>query len=411
MKKIEFRKAEKYFYNETKSAEASGMKPNQTNKTEYLERRRIEDLRVALVHEYLTLLGGSERMLLDFLDIFPQSDLFLLTYNPKKLPKEFISKIEKHKIIVSNLKKIQRFTSLVRMWAQQATEQFDFSGYDLVFSNCSYCSKGVLVPQDTISISYIQSPTRYLWDYTHNYLKEHAKNNLAKRFLHKLFFKQRKWDFLAAQRPDLLLANSKNVKNRIKKYYRRNSLVLYPSINVSNFKFSPKKDDFFLIVSRLSPYKKVDLVIQTFKNLPNLKLKVVGEGVDKKKLQNLAKGAKNIEFLGFVDDERLKNLYSRALAVLFPQVEDFGLVPLEAAASGTPTIAFKEGGALETVIESETGLFFKEQTESSLAKTIKEFLNRKFDPYEIKKQVQRFDKSQFRQKLIEIVENEINTKK
>lgn len=335
----------------------------------------LNKLRVAIIHEYMDNLGGAERVFFKIVDLFPQADLFFLTYSPKNLPKEFVNKIDNHKIKAAFTNKLRRFTPLVRLLAPKAIESFNFQDYDLVISNCNSYAKGAIVPTDTVHISYIHSPTRYLWDYKDQYLDEHAKNGFSRSILRRLFFKQRQWDFMAAHRPDLILANSKNVANRIKKYYGLESRVLYPGTDLSRFAPVNKKDDYFLVVSRLSPYKKTDLVVEAFKQMPELKLKIVGTGSELANLKKLVPNASNIEFLGFVEDSKLPDLYARARALIFPQLEDFGLTPIEAMASGTPVIAYGVGGSLETITES-TGTFFYKQTTMSLVKAIKEFLNR-----------------------------------
>ena len=335
----------------------------------------LNKLRVAIIHEYMDNLGGAERVFFKIVDLFPQADLFFLTYNPKNLSKEFLAKINNHKIKTAFTNKLRRFTPLVRLLAPKAVESFNFQDYDLVISNCNSYAKGAIVPTDTVHISYIHSPTRYLWDYKDQYLDEHAKNSFSRSILRRLFFKQRQWDFMAAHRPDLILANSKNVANRIKKYYGLKSYILYPGTDLSRFAPVNKKDDYFLVVSRLSPYKKTDLVVKAFEQMPELKLKIVGTGSELANLKKIAANASNIEFLGFVEDSKLPDFYAHARALIFPQLEDFGLTPIEAMASGTPIIAYGAGGALETITES-TGTFFYQQTVASLIKAIKEFLNK-----------------------------------
>ncbi|MCD6194927.1 glycosyltransferase [bacterium] len=360
-------------------------------------------MRVAVVHEYLTAFGGAERVLMDILDVFPQADLYVLTYSSKKLPVWVQKRLLRHRLFVSNLKKVQFFTPLVRLWAPYAVESFNLDNYDLVISNCNSYAKGTLTSTHTLHLSYIHSPTRYLWDYTHPYLKEHTSKRFSLALLRTIFCFQRRWDYLAAQRPDVVLANSKNIKKRIEKYYQRKANVLYPSIRVKKYKVGICKKDYFLVVSRLSPYKKVDLVVRAFKN-KNLKLKIVGKGQELKRLKKMAQGAKNIEFLGFVSEKELRKLYAQALAVIFPQIEDFGLVPLEALASGTPVIAYNKGGVLETITE-QTGVFFNEQTEKALIKAIDEFLSRKesFSPQVLRQQAEKFDFSHFKKRLLKIV--------
>lgn len=360
---------------------------------------------VALVHEYMENIGGAERVFLQLMDLFPQADLFFLTYNSKSLPKETIVKIKQHKIKVSNLNHYRKITALVRMLAPKAIESFNFNNYDLVISNCNSYAKGIIVPTNTIHISYVHSPTRYLWDYNQQYIDEHANNFFIREIMRRLFFKQRQWDYIAAHRPDLLLANSRNVANRIKKYYGLNSKILYPSVDISRYAPTDYKSDYFLIVSRLSTYKKTDLVIDAFKQMPNLKLKIAGTGNELKKLKKQAKEADNIEFLGFVSDKQLPKLYAKARALIFPQLEDFGLTPIEAMASATPIIAYGRGGVLETV-NTETGVFFQPQTAQALIKTIKEFLNKEhsFTRENLLSQANNFSEDRFKIKFMEIVD-------
>lgn len=366
-------------------------------------------MKIAVVHEYLTGFGGAERVLLDILEIFPEADLYVLTYASKKMPLWVKKRLAGHRLFISSLKKIQFFSPLVRFWAPYAIESFNLRGYDLVISNCNSYAKGVLTPVDTFHLSYIHSPTRYLWDYAHSYLKEHSSNRVSLAFLRTIFFYQRRWDFIASQRPDLILANSKNVKERIEKYYQREADILYPAIRIKNYKLGFKKADYFLVVSRLSSYKKVDLVVKTFRQMKNLKLKIVGQGQDFKRLKDIAQGANNIEFLGFVSEKKLKELYAQALAVVFPQVEDFGLVPLEAMASGTPVIAYEKGGVLETVNE-KTGVFFREQTEESLTRAVNDFLKKKdsFKPELLRAHAEKFDFVYFKKRLLDIVRESLS---
>ncbi len=369
-------------------------------------------MKVAVVHEYLTAFGGAERVLLDILEVFPQSDLFVLTYEPRRLPQWVQNRLARHKIFVSQLNKVKKIVPLVRLWAPYAVEGWDLSGYDLVISNSNSYAKGVIAPTEVPHISYIHSPTRYLWDYAHLYQKEHFRNKFSLALWRVFAFFQRRWDFIASQRPDVPIANSVNVQKRISKYYRRQARVLYPAIRWDKYFITKAKEDYFLVVSRLSPYKKVDLVVKTFLSLKDQKLKVVGEGQEMKHLQKIARGAKNIEFLGFVPDRELRKIYARALAVIFPQVEDFGLVPVEAMASGTPIIAYKKGGVLETVSQA-TGVFFEEQTERALKKAIREFLAHKqdFGPEELRKEAQRFDFTSFKKGLLSIVEDVLAQKR
>jgi glycosyltransferase involved in cell wall biosynthesis len=363
----------------------------------------LVNLRVAIIHEYLDNLGGAERVLLQIIEMFPEADLFFLTYSPKKLPSWVVSKVAKHKVTVSFANRLHRFTPLVRMLAPKAIESFNLQNYDLVISNCNSYAKGVITPTSTLHISYIHSPTRYLWDYNQQYLDEHAKNGLSRLILRRLFFSQRQWDFVAARRPDFILANSQNIASRIKKYYGLESEVLYPGTNLNQFK-PAEKENYFLVVSRLSAYKKIDLVVEAFRELPDLKLKIVGTGSELANLKKKAVGASNIQFLGFISEEELPNIYAKAKALIFPQVEDFGLVPIEAMASGTPVIAYEKGGALETITEP-TGMFFHPQTAKALIRAIREFLNKEhgFTKNNLLAHAQTFSEEKFKENFQRII--------
>jgi glycosyltransferase involved in cell wall biosynthesis len=215
--------------------------------------------------------------------------------------------------------------------------------------------------------------------------------------------KIRIWDFVAAQRVDLFIANSQTVQKRIQKYYRRSSEVIYPPVELNKFKISTELGDYFLIGGRLAPYKRVDIVIEAFKKMPDKKLKIFGDGVDLKRLQNLADNVANIKFLGRVDENKKAELYSRCLAFINPQEEDFGITVIEAMASGRPVIAYKKGGATETVINEKTGLFFNKQSNESLIEVIKNFTEINFNPEEIKKQAENFSEATFKEKMFNFI--------
>jgi len=348
-------------------------------------------MKIALVHEYLIKMGGAERVLIDFLEEFGDVPVFTFLLDRERL----ISVLKnKPNIYPSFLQRYPLWRQFYRFYfplMPLAAESLDFSGFDVVISSTHQFMKGIIVPQDTLHIAYIHTPTRFLW------LQKKP------RFLpQRLFTSLREWDFLAAQRPDIVVANSYNVAHRIKKFYRRKAEVIYPAVRTDNYFISQPKD-YFLLVSRLEPHKKTEIAVEAFKELP-FKLKVVGTGSEYKKLKKMAQGARNIEFLGFVPDQELKRLYSSALALIFPQEEDFGLVPLESQASGRPVIAFAKGGALETVRGGETGLFFKPQTPQALRKAVKEFRSQSFNPRKIRKWSERFDVEVFKQKWKELLD-------
>lgn len=358
-------------------------------------------MKVALVHDFLSQYGGGERVLLAFLEIFPTSPVYTLIYDEKKLGDRF----GHFDIKTSFIQKLPFGPSKYKMYLPlmpTAIESFNLEEFDLILSDSSSFSKGVLSRPSQLHICFCHTPTRFLWQESHYYLETSGVFWPFKKFLPFILTKLRVWDYQAAQRPDFLIANSETVRERIKKYYRRDSEVIHPFVETDKFKISQKIEDYFLIAGRIVPYKRYDIVISAFNKL-KLPLKVAGDGYGLPKLKELAKSPK-IEFLGRVSDEKLQELYSKCQALIFPALEDFGIVPLEAMASGRPVIAYKRGGALETMVEEKTGLFFQEQTPESLLEVMRKFKPEKFDPKEIRKQAQKFDKNIFKKKIKEYLD-------
>jgi len=352
----------------------------------------MKNKKIAVVHDFLVEFGGAEKVLIDILEIYPQADLFTIIYDQKRLGKYF----DKYQPKTSYLQKFPKFLKggYLRPLMPTGVEDLDLSDYDLVISNCNSFAKGVLINPETTHISYIHSPTRYLWDYYHNYIKEHKLSGAKSIISLPLFCWLRLWDRSASQRPDHYLANSNNVAKRIKKFYQKESKVVYPGVDTKDF-YSDKKGSYFLIVSRLSKYKNIELAVKAFNQLGE-RLLVIGTGPEQKRLKSISK--KNIEFLGFKSDEMVRSYYSRARGFIFPQEEDFGLTPIEAMASGVPVIALKKGGALETIIDKQTGLFFKEKSIEDLKKTVKEFIKieKSFDKKVLSNQANKFSKQEFK---------------
>ena len=357
-------------------------------------------MKIALTHDHLFQLGGAERVLLELHNMFPESPVYTLIHNPEKsgLFKDL-------NIKTSFLKKLPFGQNHFKwyLWLMPiAWEEMNFSGYDIVISSSSAFSKGVLTPPNTLHISYCHSPTRYLWSDAHNYVEEIKQPKLIKKLLPLILNKLRTWDHVAAQRVDKFIANSEFVAKRIKKYYQRDSTVIYPPVETKKFNIAAEISDYYIVVSRLRPYKKVDLVIKAFNQL-GMPLKIIGSGEEEAKLKKMAKD--NIEFLGELSDDQRNVILAKAKAFIHPQEEDFGIAAVEAMACGRPVIAYKSGGALETVIENETGRFFKEQTWEALADTVIRF-NRdidQFDPVKIKQHSEKFDTEVFRQKINDFI--------
>ena len=325
-------------------------------------------MKVALVYDRVNKFGGAERVIQRLHHLYPQAPLYTLVHNPDT--SEWSRGI---KVIPSFFNKIKFFRTRHELLAPVANygfEDFNLNQYDVVISVTSADAKAVITKPETLHICYCLTPTRYLWQGFSEYEKD-IKMRLLPKMIKKTI---RSTDYINAQRPDRYIAISDEVKRRIKKYYNRQADIIYPSIEDKFYsKNKPKKlsqRGSYLLVSRLVPYKKADLVIKTFNQL-GLPLVVVGSGSEKSRLKSLAKS--NISFLGQISDSELISQYRQAKALIFPQLEDFGLIPLEAQASGTPVIAYAQGGALETVVDQETGLFFKKQTPGSLIDAIRRF--------------------------------------
>lgn len=355
-------------------------------------------MKIALIHDYLVEYGGAERVLEALCEIFPDAPIYTLLYDEKATGYVFKDK----EIHTSFLQKTPFAVKHHRMFAPLmpiAVEQFDLSYFDVALSNSASFAKGIITKPKTTHINYCLTPTRFLWDDSHRYIDEFKLPWLIKKITPAFIAYLRIWDKEAALRVDRYITDSNFVKARIKKYYNREADVINPPIDINKYFISKKIDDYFLMVGRLVAYKRFDLAIKVF-NAIGKQLKIVGDGPERSNLQKMAN--ENIEFLGLVSDYKLPELYSRAQAVIFPQEEDFGLVPLEAMASGRPVIAYKSGGALETVIDGQTGVFFDEQTEIKLALAIGKYYQSQFDPETIRNHAANFDKEIFKEKILNL---------
>lgn len=334
-------------------------------------------MKVAIVCDWLVTLGGAEKVLRDIITCFPNADLFAVidflspeqrkTLLNKKAKTTFIQKMPFAKT------KYRHYLPLMTI----AIEQFDLSEYDLIISSSHAVAKGVITGPHQTHISYIHSPMRYAWDLQHQYLRETGLDRkvqglLARYFLHKL----RIWDARSAHNVDHFITNSHFIARRVQKAYRRPAEIIYPSVDTKQFVPSlKKKEDFYLTASRLVPYKKIDIIIESFNTMPHKKLIVIGDGPDYKKLKHLAND--NVNLLGYQPDEVLIDYMQRAKAFLFAAEEDFGIIPLEAQSCGTPVIAYGKGGTLETICahpeKNPSGVFFQEQSPASICAAVEYF--------------------------------------
>ncbi len=360
----------------------------------------LNSLKIAIVCDWLTSSGGAEKVILSMHRMFPNAPIYTALYNQER-----VKGFEDAKIITSYLQKIPGASKKHQLLISQmprAFESFNLDQYDIVLSSSHACAKGVITNPATMHICYCHSPMRYAWENSINYVKEYSINPIVKKIAPWMIHKLRLWDRVSAERVDHFLTNSNYVKKRIFKYYRKRATVIYPFVNTEKFTPSDNRGDYYLAVGRLTPYKKFDLIVDSFSK-SGKSLKIAGTGVAEKDLKN--KAGDNIDFLGYVSDNQLTNLYQQAKALIFPQIEDFGIIPLEAMACGCPVIAYGKGGALETVKEGVTGIFFDQQSSSSLTKAIQEFEKHKFNHRIIRKHAEKFSESVFSENLLKYIEN------
>ncbi len=366
-----------------------------------------QKIRVALIHDWLTDFGGAERVLLALHEIFPDAPIFTSFFRPENLPM-----FAEADVRTSYLQKIpfaKKHHRLFFPFMPAAVESFDLSEFDLVISDSSSgCAKGVITKPETLHICYCHNPNRALWDGSHEYLRLHENNFnwLARKMIPRQLMKMRIWDRVAADRVDYFLANSEFVSKRIQKYYQRDSVVIYPPVETKSFSPSEEKaKNYFLAVGRLIPYKRFDLAIQAA-NVLGVKLRVVGVGPEEKKLRAMA--GPTVQFFGKVSEEILRRMYRECRALIFPQVEDFGLTAVEVQASGRPVVAFRGGGACETVRPNHSGIFFAEQTVSSLADALQRASAKRWVKKSIVKNAERFDVVNFKKNILQFVEEKLS---
>ena len=358
-------------------------------------------MNIAIAHDILTTLEGSERVLLTLAELYPQAPIYTAAFNPARLPALDASRV--HPSFLDRWPLLKRYRQLLIPLTPLAFTTFNFQDYDLVISNTSFAAKGLKVKPGALHICYCHTPTRYLWN---SDIDPRARGGLLA--LPKALLRQwlKAWDLKASQRPHFFLANSNYVKDRIEKTYQRPAITIYPPVDTDFFcpdSASPV-GDYFLFVSRLVKHKKGDLVIETFNRL-GLPLKIIGRGPEKSGWQARAKG--NIEFLGHLSDQQLRQYYRGARAFIFAAEEDFGIVPVEAMACGRPVIAYGAGGALETVIPGLSGLHFAEQAPGSLVQAVEHFITQEnnFDNSAIRRWAEHFSTQTFQTKIKTTIDN------
>ena len=358
-------------------------------------------MRVAIVHDWLNQSGGAERVLAEIHSLFPTAPVYAIVYDPERAPAvtrswdvrpSFLQRIPLAR------RKHQPFLPLMPL----AVEQWDLTGFDLVISTSSACAKGIVPRPGATHVCYCHTPFRYIWDHYYDYTRGMRLRGLIAPVAHWL----RLWDQLSAARVDHFVANSHWVASRIRSYYRRDSEVIHPPVDVDRFRVSSSGvDDYYLVVSRFVTYKRIDLAVQAANRLGR-RLLVVGDGPNRAKLEAMA--GPTVEFLGWRSDEEIAELYARCRAFLFPGWEDFGIAPVEAQAAGRPVIAFGRGGALETVVEGATGVFFHEQTVDALVAAMQRAEMMDFDPSACRSNAERFDAREFRRRFRAAVEAQLS---
>ena len=361
----------------------------------------LRGIKVAIVHDFLTKIGGAEKVTQSLSELFPAAPIYTLLYD-----KRVDSLFPQRKIVVSYLQRWQKNlhlpTKFLLPFMALAIESFDFTGYDLVISSNNSFAGGIITPPETVHISYCHSPTRYLWDAFHSYLEEQRLNRLGRWFLSNLLHQLRIWDKLSSGRVTKYVANSRHVWQRIRKYYRQEATVIYPPVDIEQIQPQEKHADYFLVLSRLSTYKNIDLAIEAFNDL-RLPLVVIGEGEDLPRLKKLA--GFSIDFLGWQNETNKIKYLQNCRALIFPGEEDFGIVPVEAMAAGKPVIAYRKGGTLETVLENKTGIFFDQPTVPSLIDAVHRFIAQedKFNPDFICRHAHQFNKDRFKTEMIKLI--------
>lgn len=351
-------------------------------------------MKIALVHDFLSQNGGAERVLAALHELWPKAPIFVLFHDKKKIPGAGDEDI--HESFLARLPFGRTHYQWYLPWMPLATERYNLHDFDVVISSTSAFAKGVLTRPETLHISYCHTPTRYLWTETHTYISDLKYSPIIKIFLPRLIHRLRLWDKMSVDRVDHFIANSQTVRQRIQKYYRRESDVIYPPVATDNFFISDTVEDYFVTGGRLVPYKRMDLVVEAFNRL-RWPLKIFGDGPELAALEKRA--LPNITFVGRISDRDKAKLLSRAKAFIHPQIEDLGITPIESMACGRPVIAYGVGGATETVLPNETGVFFHEQTWECLLDTLINFPELDWDSVRIREHARKFSDTVFKEKM------------
>jgi glycosyltransferase involved in cell wall biosynthesis len=356
------------------------------------------NLKVAIVHDWLNQVGGAEEVLEVLHQLFPQAPIYTSIYAPKAMPPAYRS-WDIRTSLVQHLPLATSKHQAYLFFYPWAFERFELNDYDLVLANSSGFCHGVRTRPPTMHITYCLTPPRYVWNYP-DYIRHEGVGTLPRLFLPLFIGRLRHWDVRASQRTDHFIAISQTVRERIFSYYGRQAAIIYPPVDTSSYQVTDRIDDYFLIVSRLVPYKRIHLAVEAF-NALKLPLVVIGEGRARAALQRLAQP--NVRFLGRLPQEEVRRYMARCQAFIFPGEEDFGIAPVEAQAAGRPVIAYAGGGALDSVVQDVTGTFFREPAAESLAQAVRQFDHRAYDPAAIRDHALGFDTQVFKDKIIDFI--------
>lgn len=356
-------------------------------------------MKLAIIHDYLNQYGGAERVLEKLHQLYPDAPIYTSIYDAETLPASYRT-WDIRTSFMQRLPGVMRHHQSYLPFYPMAFEGFDLREYDVVLSNSSAWCKGVITPPTTLHLCYCLTPMRWVWNYQ-EYVQRERFGRPIRMVLPAMMNWLRLWDRVTADGVDEFATISRAVAARVAKYYRRDSAVIYPPVNTLAYQPADSHDDYFLVVSRLIPYKRIDVVVEAFNKL-GFPLVIIGDGRDRRALA--AKAGPNIRFLGMIPDAEVKRYYARCKAFLFPGEEDFGITPVEAQASGRPVIAYAGGGALDTVIDGVTGKLFRPQTPEGLVEAVGSFDENAYDPTVIRQNAERFSMENFNRMLVQFVQ-------
>ena len=367
-------------------------------------------MKKALIHDWYYVNGGAEKVVHSINNIWNDFSHYALIDFLNKDDRKFI--LNGSKVKTSFIQKLPTAKNDHRKFLQlfpYAIERFNLNDFDLIISSSSSIAKGVIVNKNQLHICYCHSPMRYAWDLYHQYLDDlNLNSGLKANYVKWVLNKLRKWDLASNRNVDYFVANSNFIAERIKRLYNRDSVVIYPPVDIDRFQLKINKEDYYLAASRLVPYKKISLIVEAFNNMPQKELVVVGDGPEMNRIKKLAKN--NIKILGELSFEELKKHMQNAKALVYAAEEDFGIIPVEAQACGTPVIAYGKGGCVETVLENITGIFFSNQSTNDIIQCVNKFEKLSFNSEEIRINAERFSKERFEYEFRNFVEDKLNEK-